>query len=92
MFSVSRVRYPVNMPKELYKSLQKIAEEEGLTVHAVILCALKEYVHSRKRRPSLEELDKKVRKLELAIDELRAKVDINSRRVVLLERRLRSKK
>jgi len=92
-----RKRYPVNIPEDLYKKLKEMADKEGLTIHAVILNAIKQYVHERNLIKSnlekeLEDIKSRLKELEVAVDELRVKVDINTKRVILLEQSIRKKR
>jgi len=84
---VSSRRYPVNIPGDLYEKLRKAADEEGVTIHAVILNAIKFYLEKRGEENKLAALEQRVAKLEKGFEEMRSALDAVIKRLVGLERR-----
>ncbi len=84
---VSGRRYPVNIPGDLYEKLRKAADEEGITIHAVILNAIKFYLEKRGGEDKLTALEQRVAKLEKGFEEMRSALDAVIKRLVGLERR-----
>ena len=80
-------RYPLNIPADLYEKLKQVADEEGLTIHAVILNAIKFYLERRSEADRVGSLEKRVERLEKAFNELRAVLEAVIRRMTVLEGR-----
>lgn len=78
----------VRVRREVYEEFKRKAVEEGFRISDLVERLMLAYLEGRTVGSGLGEVEERLGKLEAAVDELRVKVDIIARRVVMLERKL----
>jgi len=81
----------VRVRREVYEEFKKRAREEGFKISDLVERLMLAYLRERAEEGELREIKERLSRLETAVDELRVKVDISARRVVMLERKLRER-
>jgi len=90
--AMSKVGVFVRIRREVYEEFKRKAREKGLRISDLVERLMLAYLEGRTEESELREIKERLSRLETAVDELRVKVDISTRRVVMLERKLRERK
>ncbi len=82
----------VRVRREVYEEFKRRAREEGFKISDLVERLMLAYLEGRAGEGELREVMERLSRLEAAVDELRVKVDVTARRVVMLERKLRERR